>query len=76
MGALTADGRRGEPKQTQKKARSSLTQPTPIREGSEESRASVTPEMEREYEERKSSLGQEGPLRQPIGFRPPAGTGG
>jgi len=36
-----------------------------------ESRASVTPEMEREYEDIKASLGKEGPLRQPIGFRPP-----
>ena len=34
-----------------------------------ESRASVTPEMEREYQEIKASLGQEAPLRQPIGFR-------
>ena len=35
-----------------------------------ESRASVTPEMEEEYQQIKASLGQEGPLRQPIGFRP------
>jgi len=35
-----------------------------------ESRASVTPEMEEEYERIRESLGQEGPLRQPIGFRP------
>ncbi|MCV2868857.1 CDC48 family AAA ATPase [Defluviimonas sp. WL0002] len=34
-----------------------------------ESRASVTPEMEREYETIQASLGKEGPLRQPIGFR-------
>ncbi len=34
-----------------------------------ESRASVTQEMEEEYQQIKESLGQEGPLRQPIGFR-------
>lgn len=33
-----------------------------------ESRASVTPEMEQDYEAMKSSLRQEGPLRRPIGF--------
>ncbi len=37
-----------------------------------ESRASVTPEMEEEYQEIKASLGKEGPLRQQIGFRPRA----
>jgi transitional endoplasmic reticulum ATPase len=33
-----------------------------------ETRASVTPEMEREYEEMVRTLKQEGPQRQPIGF--------
>jgi transitional endoplasmic reticulum ATPase len=42
----------------------------------EESRASVTPEMEREYEDMRLSLRQEGPARQPIGFRPPAAAAG
>jgi len=35
-----------------------------------ETRASVTPEMEREYEEILRTLKQEGPQRQPIGFMP------
>jgi transitional endoplasmic reticulum ATPase len=33
-----------------------------------ETRPSVTPEMEREYEELLRTLKQEGPQRQPIGF--------
>jgi transitional endoplasmic reticulum ATPase len=37
-------------------------------EALKETRASVTPEMEREYEEMVRSLKQEAPLRQPIGF--------
>jgi transitional endoplasmic reticulum ATPase len=37
----------------------------------EESRASVTPEMEQEYEQLKASLGREDPLRQRIGFEIP-----
>ena len=36
-----------------------------------ESRASATPQMEREYEEMRAPLKQQGPLSQPIGFRPP-----
>jgi transitional endoplasmic reticulum ATPase len=35
-----------------------------------ETRASVTPEMEREYEELVGTLKQTGPQRQPIGFLP------
>jgi transitional endoplasmic reticulum ATPase len=35
-----------------------------------ETRASVTPEMEREYEDMVRTLKQEGPQRQPIGFLP------
>jgi transitional endoplasmic reticulum ATPase len=35
-----------------------------------ETRPSVTPEMEREYEEMVRTLKQEGPQRQPIGFLP------
>jgi transitional endoplasmic reticulum ATPase len=35
-----------------------------------ETRPSVTPEMEREYEEMVRTLKQEGPQRQPIGFVP------
>ncbi len=34
-------------------------------------RPSVTPEMEREYEEIVATIRQEGPRRQPIGFLPP-----
>ncbi|HEV7369226.1 CDC48 family AAA ATPase [Arenibaculum sp.] len=37
-------------------------------EALKETRASVTPEMEREYEEMVRSLKQEAPLRQPVGF--------
>ena len=33
-----------------------------------ESRASVTPEMEKDYERLKASLGREDPLQQPLGF--------
>ncbi|WP_404383636.1 CDC48 family AAA ATPase [Caenispirillum salinarum] len=33
-----------------------------------ETRASVTPEMQREYEQLRATLKQEGPTRQPIGF--------
>ena len=40
-----------------------------------ETRASVTPEMEQEYEEMLRTLRQEGPQRQPIGFTP-FGQGG
>ncbi|SFP27400.1 CDC48 family AAA ATPase [Tranquillimonas alkanivorans] len=40
----------------------------------DESRASVTQQMEQEYEQIRASLGQEGPLRQPIGFRPFGGS--
>jgi transitional endoplasmic reticulum ATPase len=36
-----------------------------------ESRASVTPEMEREYEELRSELKREGPRGRQIGFRAP-----
>jgi transitional endoplasmic reticulum ATPase len=36
-----------------------------------ETRPSVTPEMEREYEEMLRTLKQEGPQRQPIGFLSP-----
>ena len=35
-----------------------------------ETRPSVTPEMERDYEEMLRTLKQEGPQRQPIGFVP------
>jgi len=38
----------------------------------EESRASVTPDMEREYEQMRKTLKQEAPQRIPIGFRPAA----
>jgi len=41
----------------------------------EETRASVTPEMEREYDEILKTLKQEGPRRQPIGFIPPQQRG-
>jgi transitional endoplasmic reticulum ATPase len=40
-----------------------------------EGRASVTPEMEREYEEMLATLKQEGPRRQPIGFLSTRATG-
>jgi len=40
-----------------------------------ETRASVTPDMEREYEQILNTLRQEGPRRQPIGFVPPQQTG-
>jgi transitional endoplasmic reticulum ATPase len=40
-----------------------------------ETRASVTPEMEREYDEILKTLKQEGPRRQPIGFIPPQARG-
>ncbi|WP_372891383.1 CDC48 family AAA ATPase [Rhodosalinus sp.] len=39
----------------------------------QESRASVTPEMEKEYESLRASLGREDPFEQSIGFRLPKG---
>lgn len=43
--------------------------------GFAETRASVTPEVEREYDEILKTLKQEGPRRQPIGFIPPQPRG-